>query len=166
MRSFLLLVLPCVVACGGPSTGAPVKTPTPGPAVATAKASEPGGIVVLANGEAGNGEAGLLATTQDELADLWGDVGLSGSAPRVDFATHVVVGTNFWDGPCQPELVAATVDAAGTLTFTEQSLGGGCIRLAVRIARVVAVPRSILPPKFTWRARVNAAYAFELGSAK
>lgn len=159
------LVVLFVAACSGPISGTRIDNPRrpPGPPVASAFASEPGGIRVLANARAGEGDAGLLATNAEEYAALWEDVGLGGAPPAIDFGTHVVLGTNWPDGVCQPELVAAHVDAAGILTFEGASVADACIALLVRAARVVAVPRSILPPRFVWRTG-GGDYAFSLSA--
>ena len=161
------LVLALVAACSAPIAGTPTqrphRPPPPGPPIATALASDPTGIRVLANHNAGSGRAGLLATNATEYAALWHDVGLRSSPPAVNFTTHVVLGSNFPDGVCQPELVAANIDAAGILTFQEAHFAVACILLLSRTTRVVAVPRSLLPPHFTWRTD-EGDFAFDLAT--
>lgn len=165
MRAAVVLVF--VAACTNPIAGTRVSSPSrspsrpPGPAIATALASDPAGIRVLANGNGASGDAGLLATTPDEYAALWHDVGLRGARPAIDFTTHVVLGTNFDGGVCQPEIVAATIDAAGILALQEAPIADACILLGSREIRVVAIPRSLLPPHFTWRTD-NGDFAFVL----
>ncbi len=160
------VVLAFVAACTNPIAGTRVSHPRrspspPGPAIATALASDPTGIRVLANGNGPSGDAGLLATTPDEYAALWRDVGLRGTRPAIDFTTHVVLGTNFDGGVCQPEIVAATIDAAGILTLQEAPIADACILLGSREIRAVAIPRSLLPPHFTWRTE-SGDFAFDL----
>ncbi len=156
MRFAFAFVVLLVAACTAPIAGTRTRTPSPpGAPVATSA------IRVLANTTAGHGRAGLLATNADEYAALWSDVGLRSSPPAIDFTTHVVLGTNFEDGVCQPELVAAHVDAANVLTLEQAALADTCILLASRTARVVAVPRSLLPPHFTWHTD-HGDFAFDL----
>jgi hypothetical protein len=161
----LIAVLVCA-ACTGPIAGTRVnyqnkRTPPAGPAVATASAAAPGGLRVLAHTNADEGDAGLLATNADELAALWSDVGLRSAPPVIDFATHVALGSNFEDGVCHPEIVAAHVDATGLLKLERASLADSCILLAARTSLVVAIPRSILPPRFVWRTS-HGDFAFDL----
>ncbi|HEU0031189.1 MAG TPA: hypothetical protein VFQ53_11190 [Kofleriaceae bacterium] len=162
-----LFVVACggfVVACAGPAarTGKRVEAPAPTAAITRASTAEPDGVRVLANTRAAAGKSGLVASTPAELRALWRDVGLRGAPPPVDFARHVVIGTNFESGVCQPEIVGARVDAAHVLTLETVEDGGVCILLAVRIARVVAVPRALVGTHFTWRTSEREAYAFEV----
>lgn len=160
---FLALV---VAACTSATEGRRVEyprnvRPALGPAVATALASDPAGLRVLANENGGSGRAGLLATTADEYAALWEDLGLHRPAPAVNFATHVVFGTSYFGGVCHPELVAAHVDAAGVLSLEARPTVDVCVSLAARVVQVVAVPRSILPAHFTWSTE-DGDFAFDL----
>jgi hypothetical protein len=136
--------------------------PTVGNTVATTTTSQPGGLRVLANGSAPKrGDAALLATTRDELRALWEGVGLNGEAPTVDFGTHLVLGTNLdnFNG-CDYEIVAANIDASGTLSLDEPLSNDMCELSGRRRVKVVAIPRAILGPRFTWVIAPDLAYSF------
>jgi hypothetical protein len=166
MRSICLMAW--VAACGGAVHGTRVADPAPaGAPIETATTSQPGGLRVLAYGPAGGGGAGLIATSRDQLADLWTEVGESGPPPAVDFATHLVIATNFEGGDCEAEIVAAHVDARGELTLDEASTADWCDLVAYRVAEVIAVPRAIIGPRarFTWRVSPKEAFAFDVPPA-
>ncbi|MBO6939804.1 MAG: hypothetical protein JJ863_32835 [Deltaproteobacteria bacterium] len=147
-----LLAIVLLLGCARPSTGAPVRSvPERGAVHSRATTAEADGVRVLWNGRVGRASDGSwLASTPRELGGLWRRIGADGDPPPVDFSTHVVLGTGFEDGPCQSEIVAAQVDAHGTLTFERQALTEACIALAVRVGVAVAVPRRILPESFVW----------------
>lgn len=155
-----------LVGCGPSLQGTPTRAPEVGAPVRTATTSESGGLRVLANRVARRGERGLLATTPATLRRLWSEVGLRGATPVVDLATHVVLGTNFEDGTCRPEIVAARVDVHATLSLEELPYLGWCDLIAVRVAVVVAVPRALVANDFTWRVGRAEAYRFRVPDAE
>ena len=165
MRILAVVGTALLVACAGPIHGTTVQFDTP---VATATTSEPGGLRVLASATASrlrlaSASNAELATTPEELVRLWSEVGLTSKVPKVDFATHVVIGASFGGGPCDvSEIAAARIDANGTLILDEAREGSGCIDLLISIARVVAVPRRLLATHFTWRLDDNTAFGFVL----
>src|SRR5437868_418139 len=105
-------------ACGGPTAGTPVRLttrPEDRPVIATVTTSEVGGLRVLANRRARPGPEAMLASSRSELDKLWSELGLDEPVPEVEFATHLVIGTSFDATGCQDEIIAAHVDAGGTL---------------------------------------------------
>ncbi|HVK67354.1 MAG TPA: hypothetical protein VM694_22870 [Polyangium sp.] len=170
LRSLLLALSLSLAGCTGALRGSQLsEAPKPAAVTARATSAEPGGLRVLANARAQQfgTEGAWLATDEDELRSLWRAVGADGPLPRVDFDTHVVLGAAHDDGVCQPEIDAVEVDAAGTLRLHAEPFGGACIDLAVGVARVVAVPRRILPPRFVFLPTASrSAYAFDLPATK
>jgi hypothetical protein len=165
MRIFALAALMLLVGCRAMLHGQVAKA---GPAVATVTTSEPGGLRVLASAltdvERIFTETAAVATTPDELAALWSDVGLDRrEVPTVDFASHVVIGAAIGGGSCDvDEIVAAHLDARGTLTLEDVRDSSSCDEMLIGIARVVAVPRSFIGPRFTWRIDDFTARMFEV----
>jgi hypothetical protein len=141
------------VACAAPIRGTLVEPPAHGaPAVARATTSEPGGVRVLANHRASGKQRPVLATSSAELAHLWSGAGLEGTPPAVNFATHVVIATNFHGIVDQPEIVGAHVDAAGVLVLDGKytSSNESVILLGVQYAQVIAIPRALVGTSLTW----------------
>jgi hypothetical protein len=95
----------------------------------------------------------LLAETTEQLADMWIAVGLVGSPPKVDFQRDIVLGMMYGGGECEPTPDAARIDAHHVLTLEMVYRGKRrfCRGLLMHIARVVAIPRSILPAEFVWK---------------
>ena len=151
MRAFFSCFV-LLSACAAPISGVEVALPEAGEAVARATTSE--GVRVLLNGRVRSSRDGAwMATSSAQLRRLWRRVGGEGSAPDVDFDTHIVLGAGFEDGPCQGEISAVEIDAQGTLTMKVEPLADACIALAVRVGLLVVVPRAILPEQFVWGAR-------------
>jgi hypothetical protein len=165
MRIFALAALMVLVGCRALLHG---QVANAGPAVATVTTSEPGGLRVLASAITDvwriSTETAAVATTPDELAALWSDVGLDRrEVPSVDFASHVVIGAAVGGGPCDvDEIIAAHLDARNTLTLEDARDSSSCVELLIGIARVVAVPRSFIGPRFTWRIDDFTARVFEV----
>jgi len=156
-----------VVACGGSIQGSGVAAvPAIGPPAATVTTSQPDGVRVLANGAAARqGEPALLATSPTELAELWSDVGLEGSPPAIQFATHVVIGANLDGNGCEYEIVAVHLDANRTLSLGEQASREPCQPRGARRAKVVAIPRTIAGARFTWWIAPHLARSFTVPPA-
>jgi hypothetical protein len=159
----LLVTAALVGGCARPTTGTPVRhVPERGAIHGRATTAEPGGVRVLLNGRVRDSVDGAwLAGSRRELKGLWRRVGGEGEPPAVDFATHVVLGTGFGDGPCRPEVVAIAVDEHDTVRMETQSQGGVCIALLVRVGLAVAVPRRILPEELVW-VRGSTGHRFTL----
>ncbi|MDI1477322.1 hypothetical protein [Polyangium sp. y55x31] len=168
--SLLFALTLSLAGCTGALRGTALsEAPKPAAVTARATAAEPGGLRVLANGRTTRWETegAWLATDEDELGALWNAVGKEEPLPRVDFDTHVVLGVAYEGGVCEPEIEAIEVDAAGTLRLRTAHLAGECILAAVSVARVLAVPRRILPPRFVFLATPpRPAYAFDLPATK
>src|ERR1043166_6428048 len=140
-------------ACGGPTAGMRVKLttrPEDRPVISTATTSEVGGLRVLANRRARPGPEAMLASSRSELDKLWRELGLDAPVPEVDFATHIVIGASFDATGCEAEIVAAHVDAGGTLWLEEQETAEACLVRAFVTTTVIAVPRVLVGPRFTW----------------
>ncbi|MDC3954842.1 hypothetical protein [Polyangium jinanense] len=171
-RSFSSLLLALTLSLAG-CTGAVRGTPlseVPKPAAVTARATtaEPDGLRVLVTARQKRiAEEGVwLAADEDELRSLWNTVGADGPPPRVDFDTHVVLGSSYLGGACEPEIDTVEVDAAGTLRLRTHLLSDWCIALAVYVAQAIAVPRRILPSRFVFVApHSRTPYAFDLPAA-
>jgi hypothetical protein len=148
-----VVVLVLLVACG---TTRHAVEHGGGPPVARAK------VRTLAQKDRiGGRDAVVFAETREQLADLWKTVGLAGAPPHVNFKRDVVLGANYHGGVCEWSPEGARIDANRVLTlelFTRRK-SRICILLGVRVARVFAVPRSLLPSEFTWK---HQGRAFEI----
>jgi hypothetical protein len=162
----LVGVFVCVAACGGAIRGERDRAPAAaGPTVSSSTTSAPGGVRVLHDGRAAMGKGAWLATTPEQLGDLWRDAGESGDPPAIDFTTHVVIAHQFMGGACMSEITGAHVDARGTLVLDEAPFDGACIDLLVSDATIVAIPRALVGARFTWRIDDHEAYTFDVPAA-
>jgi hypothetical protein len=120
-----------------------------GKPVARAIVGEPEGLIVLLNGQTSgsdmNGKT-WVAGSQEELEAVWSAAGM-GRVPRVDFAKYVVFAAAGVGGVCNPKITSIEAEASGLLVlrYERENEDRPCILVATRIARIVAVPRRILP---------------------
>lgn len=148
--SLLLLATALLTSCTEGLRGAPMKPPkATGKLVASASVDEPGGLKVLWNGQTNAGASGWrgwIAGSDEELAAVWG-AAAAGRPPRIDFARYVVLAVAGEGGVCNPTILGIDAEASGLLRLRidPKILGETCILVATRIARIVAVPRRILP---------------------
>jgi hypothetical protein len=78
------------------------------------------------------------------LEQLWGRVRADGSAPRIDFATEVVVAMTIPDDACPPKLTEMVVhDRVVVPTFVEPRVA--CDQPLIARCFVVAVERASIP---------------------
>jgi hypothetical protein len=120
-----------------------------GKVVASASVVEPDGLKVLWNGQT-SGSAGTwqgwIAGSPDELDAIWSEAGV-GDAPAIDFTKYIVIATAGDGGVCSPRLLAVEAEASGLLRlrYHPDDLYMNCILVSTRIARIVAIPRRVLP---------------------
>jgi hypothetical protein len=120
-----------------------------GKLIASASVDEPGGLRVLWNGRTTGSDSkwkGWIAGSDEELAAVW-SAAAAGPPPRIDFARYVVLAVAGEGGVCNPTILGIDAEASGLLKLRidPKILGETCIMVATRIARIVAVPRHILP---------------------
>jgi hypothetical protein len=166
MRGRFVLVLgallTAVVGCTEGLRGVPTKAPdTTGRVVASATTSEREGLRVLWNGRTGGVDSkwkAWIAGSDEELAAIWRAAAV-GTPPRIDFAKYVVIAEAGEGGVCNPKIVGIEAEASGLLRLRfDDPKDEICIMLATRIARIVAVPRRVLPATVVF---LNG-YAFEV----
>jgi hypothetical protein len=147
--------------------GVPVKAPnTTGKIVASATTSEREGLRVLWNGRTGGGDVkwkAWIAGSDEELAAVWRTAvvwrsAAAGIPPRIDFARYVVIAEAGEGGVCNPKIVGIEAEASGLLRLRFDQKNEICIMVATRIARIVAVPRRVLPTTLVFL----HGYAFEV----
>jgi hypothetical protein len=96
-----------------------------------------------------NGDArAFVAGSVRQFEDLWQEVGRPLPVPAVDFARYVAFGLVRAEAPCIPEISAVEVQGE-TLTLDTYGFSGLCNQSLVGTARVIAVPRAVLPPRVT-----------------
>jgi hypothetical protein len=154
MRPGLLFLLPFALAALGACTdglqGVPMKAPAAtGTVVAAATTTEHEGLRVLWNGQTSGARTSWqtwIAGSPEELDAVWREAA-AGEAPFVDFTKYVVIAEAGEGGVCNPRIVGVEAEASGLLRlrFDPRDETMTCILLATRIARIVAVPRRILP---------------------
>ncbi|MDI1452004.1 hypothetical protein [Polyangium sp. 6x1] len=170
LRSLFLALSFSLAGCTGAFRGTPLsEVPKPAAVTARATTAEPDGLRVVTATATRIAEEGVwLAADEEELRSLWNAIGAEGPPPRVDFDTHVVLGSSYLGGVCEPEIDTAEVDAAGTLRLRTHPLGHvECILLGVYLAQAIAVPRRILPSRFVFVAPDSGKpYALDLPAAK
>jgi len=142
-----------VGACTEGLRGAPMEMPrATGKPVARAMVGEPEGLIVLWNGRTNHGDMSWktwIAGSQEELEAVW-SAAAPGDAPRVDFAKYIVLAAAGTSDVCrQPKIVGIEAEYSGRLILhyehEDELQLETCIHIATRIARIVAVPRRILP---------------------
>jgi hypothetical protein len=151
-RRILLLVavLAVPLGCTAGLRGVPFKGPkATGKVVASTWTAQPGGLLVLWNGQTSGSEMqrqAWIAGSAEAFAAVW-SVAAVGEAPAVDFARYVVIAEAGEGGVCRPKIIGLEAEASGLLTlrFEDGSELTPCILLATRVARIVAVPRRVLP---------------------
>jgi hypothetical protein len=161
-------LLTALVGCTEGLRGVPMKAPdTTGKVVASATTSEHDGLRVLWNGRTGGVDSkwkAWIAGSDEELAAVWRAAvvwraGAVGTPPRIDFARYVVIAEAGEGGVCNPKIVGIEAEASGLLRLRfDDPKDEICIMLATRIARIVAVPRRVLPATVVFL----HGYAFEV----
>jgi len=152
LRPLLLcLTLLALSGCASPTRGTRAKSPAPtGRLFGSATTTEANGLLVLSNGRTGGGDDDTKtwsATDDVELAVLWRGVGRSGPPPTIDFGRYIVLGSASDGSVCQISILGIDSEPSGRLSlrYDPDQLFQTCILVAVRVARVVAVPRRIVP---------------------
>lgn len=150
-------VLAVALALGSGCTeglrGVPMKEPTAtGNVVASVSANEPGGLVVLWNGQVVRRKnQGLKAWTtwiagsQEELDAVWA-AAAKGPPPSVDFASNVVFAAAGPGSPCSPSIRRLDVEASGLMLLQTDAIPNDAVCSdKVPVARIIAVPRRVFP---------------------
>ncbi|HEX6764062.1 MAG TPA: hypothetical protein VF103_01265 [Polyangiaceae bacterium] len=138
------------VGCTEGLRGVPMEMPkATGRLVASASTTEREGLLVLWNGQTSGGgmrAKAWVAGSQEELEAVWSEA-VHGKVRFVDFRKYVVFAEAFEGGVCNPKIVGIDAEHSGLLVlhYEGESESQTCIMVATRIARVVAVPRRILP---------------------
>ncbi len=127
------------------SGASPADAPPPGDQPAAGD-----GWTLLGSGPSGRAWHTALAADPDELAALWQDAGLAGTAPAVDFETHVVVWFGMAvSGSCRDiRLDDVVFDIDGRVVHPDTVVltdAAGCTSDANPHAFVVAIQRHRLP---------------------
>lgn len=140
------LQLGCTQGLRGVPFEGPART---GIVVASARTTEPGGLVVLWNGQTAGAEMewhAWIAGSPDAYRAVWSAAAL-GQPPAVDFARYVVIAEAGAGGVCNPKITGVVAEASGRLALQFEPDGEltTCILVATRIARIIAVPRRVLP---------------------
>jgi len=151
LRPLLCVALLASSGCAGPTRGTPAKSPAPtGRLFGSATTTEANGLLVLSNGRTGGGDDDTKtwsATDEVELAVLWRGVGRRGAPPAIDFSRYIVLGSVSEGSVCQIPILGIDSEHSGLLSlkYDPDRLFQTCILVAIRVARVVAVPRRVLP---------------------
>ena len=171
MRALRALVLSTALvlgACTDGLRGVPIQAPArTGKVVASVSASEPGGLLVFWHGEsithrevhAKGGGGDWIAGNEEELSAVW-KAAASGPPPRVDFAKYVVFASLSEGLDLIPKIIGLDAEASGLLTLRREPVppGTSYMDVFVPIARVIGVPRRILPTTVVFL----EGYAFEV----
>lgn len=171
MRALRALVLSTALvlgACTDGLRGVPMKTPErSGKIVASASASEPGGLLVFWNGDSlahrevhlKGGGGTWIAGNDEELDAVW-KAAASGPPPRVDFAKYVVLASLGEGNYMIPKIIGLEAEASGLLTLRHAPLPSGASYedILVPIARIIGIPRRVLPTTVVFL----EGYAFEV----
>ncbi len=163
------------VGCTEGLHGVPMKEPAAtGKVFASISAKEPGGLVVLWNGQVIRERHGTpekwttwVAGSQEELDAVW-KVAAQGPPPSVDFASYVVFAAAGPEKLCLPPITGLDVEVSGLLLLRTGAKGEPlCGRDSavvvidgppVPVARIIAVPRRALPTTVVF----FEGYAFEV----
>jgi len=149
-RSLVVFALLGALGCTEGLRGVPMKAPAAtGVVVASATTAEREGLEVLWNGQTSGGDfewKTWIAGSPEELDAVW-SAAAAGSAPPVDFSRYVVIAAAGGGGVCTPRVTGIDAEASGLLTlrFDPDTIGKPCILLLTRVARIVAIPRRVLP---------------------
>jgi len=153
-------------ACTDGLRGVPMNAPDrTGKIVASVSTSEPGGLLVFWNGDSMTHVSAHLrggqwiAGNDDELAAVWREAA-AGPPPRVDFAKYVVFASLCEGTYLIPKIIGLDAEASGLLTLRREPLPPGTSYedIAVPIARIIGVPRRVLPATVVFL----DGYAFEV----
>jgi len=155
-----------VIGCTEGLRGVPMKPPAAtGKVVGSVTKDEPGGLIVLWDGESlehreahSQSARAWVAGSEEEFEDVW-KAAASGKPPRVDFGTYVVLATLSEGNYAAPKIQGIDVEASGLLVprFVPWRPESHLDNLSP-MARVIAVPRRILPTTVVF----FDGYAFEV----